>query len=144
MTDSTSIAYRVVPETGREPDPKPGPGPGPASPAPTVSVHGKSARVVRGRTKVELVCGGGALASDCRGTLTVRRRGKMPRQRIVLGRTAYAIQAGETRRVRLKLSKRAIRLLERARGNRLRAEAIVTVLGGRGARLAIVLRLPAR
>ena len=68
----------------------------------------------------------------------------MPRQRIVLGRTAYAIQAGETRRVRLKLSKRAIRLLERARGNRLRAEAIVTVLGGRGARLAIVLRLPAR
>jgi alpha-tubulin suppressor-like RCC1 family protein len=144
LTDSASIAYRVLPDVVREPDPKPRPSPGPVSRAPTISIRGKSARVVHGRTTVKLACGDGALASDCRGTLIVRRRGKTPRERIVLGRTAYAIQAGETRLVRLRLSKRAIRLIDRTRGNRLRAEAIVTVRGGRGARLAIALRLRAR
>jgi alpha-tubulin suppressor-like RCC1 family protein len=144
LTSSASIAYTVVPVSGGEPGP-PGPGPPGSHPAtPRVSVRGGHAFVTHRRAQVRLSCVGGAAGDFCRGALLLSVRGRVvghrrtARRRIVLGRSRYAVPAGESRTIRVRLRRAALVLLERRRRPRVRLS--LRAHGRLAVRRTIVLR----
>ena len=89
----------------------------------------KTARVKRGVARVRLRCAG---AATCRGKLTLRRGSK------ALGSSRFAIPAGKTRTVKVRLNRAGRRALKRAR--KVKATAVVTTTGGATARRSLTLR----
>jgi len=101
----------------------------------------------RGRTTLRLACDGGPSGSACRGTLSLRLRKRLAGRpgtkfkTIVLGRARYTVASGRTRRVALRLSDTALRLLRHAARHRLRVKATAKPTAGRGSNRAVSLKL---
>lgn len=113
-----------------------------------VSILSRRTTVDGRRARVTLACRGGAAGSTCRGTLSLTRRKRIVRhahhrrtvthRTIVLARTGYAVESGQTQPVALRLTDAGLRLLAHADEGRLRVRATATVSGGSTARRAIV------
>jgi alpha-tubulin suppressor-like RCC1 family protein len=146
---SASIGYTVkaapgIPTPTTPPPAAPGPSaPTPRPPVPVlkISLEGLLGPVVHGHTGVELRCSGG-LVGACRGTLVLTARRRLAKrvhgrrrpayETIVLARADYDVHSAHRERVVLWLTNPGLRLLYGARGNRVRAQATVT-LGDRRA-----------
>ena len=92
----------------------------------TAKVVGRSAKIKRGRLSLTVRCAG----APCRGTLVLRAR--IGRKSVVLGRTTYAVGAGKTAKVTVKLSSAGRKALRK--GKRVKATAD---LGGATSRLTL-------
>jgi streptogramin lyase len=101
----------------------------PATPSAVIGPHARS--VARRRTDLRLGCKGNIAGQSCHGILRlvtrVRRRGSRRKRRVLVAHRRFQLFTGESRRVRLKLRRKAMRLFSR-RGS-LRVHATITTLG---------------
>ena len=110
--------------------PRPARAPAPASVRrPRLGSRSRPRASKRGVARVRLRCAG---AATCRGKLTLRRGSK------ALGSSRFAIPAGKTRTVKVRLNRAGRRALKRAR--KVKATAVVTTTGGATARRSLTLR----
>jgi ribosomal protein L28 len=75
----------------------------------------------KGSIRVTVGCPAGG---SCSGSLTVAKR------RLVLGRASYTLTAGQRKKLRVKLSAKAVRLVRRAGKVRVRVTAVTRNGGG--------------
>lgn len=90
------------------------------------SVRGKALRLRRGRVTLKVRCVAGA-GQRCKGMLRMRTRGKKPR---LLARKRVNIAHGKTARVKVKLSRKALRRVRKGR-NKVRVEIDLGAAGKR-------------
>jgi hypothetical protein len=112
---------------------------------PVIKILTSKVVVTGSAARVRLSC----VAAPCAGTVeliqqVVTRTHKghrtiVRRKTIVLGRGVYALAAGRTGSVTIRLNTTGRRRLARARGHRLLATLVVTVKGGKTARQAVLL-----
>lgn len=114
-------------------------------PPPAVAIGRNARPVVRRLTDLRLSCDGGAAGAECGGVLrlTKRIRGSFPHARdartLLLAQRQFRLVSGESKRVPLRLTRQAMRLL-RAHDGRISARAIATVDGRVETRPGVVLR----
>jgi hypothetical protein len=122
--------------TGAGPGPGTGSGPAPGSGGkarpPRITIADGRASVAHDRAAVKLSCSG-SRGTICRGRLTITLRERIrvrihghlrgEKVTVTLGRAAYAVRAGHTALVSVRLSRGAGLLLARARGHRLKVGA---------------------
>jgi hypothetical protein len=115
------------------------------STAPAFAVKGGSVRLTkRGVAAVRLTCPATELSGPCDGTLVLRTANKLlapaaKRKRLRLGRTAFSIAAGKSRKVKVRLSKRNRRLV--ARRGRVKIVATADVHDRAGNRVKVSRKL---
>lgn len=111
-----------------------------APPPLTVTIGSRARPVARSRTTLRLACDGEAASTICTGSLrlTARIRDSQGVKKLPLGHRRYKLLSGESRRLGLRLSNRAAKLLSR-RGT-LAARTIAAGRGGGEAVRRIVLR----
>jgi hypothetical protein len=130
QTSTASVTYTV---TASPATPISSPVPDVVTRPAEVRIRTGRASVRDGHTTVELACGEGEQGSSCRGTF------RLTLHKVVLARVRFAIAAGRSRLLVLRLTAPGLRLLERAPEG-LRAQA-TTLVGGRSAHRAVVLQL---
>ena len=148
------------PASGTSPQPSPGTGPAggaeassagpaPADTAVALRILGKRVRIGRrGVARLRLRCSTSEQSPPCAGTVVLRTRARLPlgnagkRRRLVVARARFAIAAGQTKTVGLRVPGRKLRLLrERDRARRL--VALARVSDGAGNRGTVRRRLRA-
>jgi hypothetical protein len=116
-------------DPGLQPDPPPPPVGGGGAPKATVSKPARAPKVRRGKVALRVRC---AAAANCSGALELHARGRR------IGRTRYALAAGATGTVRVKLTRAGRRFVRSA--GRLRVSARVTAGGKRTASVLLTIR----
>lgn len=117
----------LVPEP--EDPPPPPPAGGGDAPKATVAKPARAPKVRRGKIALRVRC---AAAANCSGALELHARGRR------IGRARYALAAGATATVRVKLTRAGRRFVRRA--GRLRVSARVTAGGKRTAGVMLAIR----
>ena len=112
-----------------EPEDPPLPAAGGGAPKATIAKPARAPRVRRGKVALSVRC---AAAASCSGALELHARGRR------IGRTRYALAAGATGTVRVKLTQAGRRFVRRA--GRLRVSARVTAGGKRTASVLLTIR----
>jgi hypothetical protein len=112
------------------PNPGPGPNPNPGPPAAGLAVAGAKASVKGSKAIIPLTCGE---SGPCKGTLklTAKAKGKT----IVLGKARFSLAPGKSTRLKVKMSKRALALLEAAGPKGLKAKLSGTGIAPRSLKL---------
>jgi hypothetical protein len=101
---------------GGVPQPQPIAQPAPAPPSPMLGLPRGTLKVKKGKLRLSLTCGKGT--ASCTGTLILTRgKGKKASR---IGRVTYAITAGKTKTVTLKLTRAGRTALAKARGHKLK------------------------
>ena len=117
LTGTTSISYTVT--------------------APLVSIKSPRSAVTAGRARMTVACSG---AVACHGTLTLTV-GRTRSRVVVLAAAPYSIQNGNSKTIKLPLTRAAVTLLTEAPHHRLSVRATATLTGGRAASRAVTLTL---
>lgn len=129
----------------------PAPATRPPPPAPKPSVALSSARIVvsRGSARVPLAC----TKANCVGTIELiqrvvvkQRKGKKTvskKKTVVLAKGTYALAAGKSATIVVRLTAAGRSALREAKGHKLSAKAVVSVTGGVNATKSIVLSIVA-
>jgi hypothetical protein len=148
---STSDATFAIPALFPPPTSAPA---APVAPPPIVVVIASSSvRVKHGKTKVTLICSGGAPGSSCRGTITLTKRERERVQRrvggqvrtvsmmktVVLARANFSLATGSRKSITLKLRRSALTLLAQTRSQRLKATANASLAGAKPKKRPITL-----
>jgi hypothetical protein len=108
----------------------------PPKPQPGIAIAAATAKVKRGKALLRLRCRGGG---DCRGSLRlvvqvkVRKGKRLVRRNLVIGRAGFRIAAGGSKLVRVKLTARGVKLVNRAGKRGLKVK-----LRGKGVRNRVV------
>lgn len=113
--------------------------------APVISLPASKIFVVGGSAQVPIGCA----HTNCMGTITLTkrvvvrhrhgRRTTFKRKTLILGYGSYALAAGHTATIQIRLTATGKHALARARHHRLSAKVIASVIGGTTARKAVVL-----
>jgi serine protease len=126
--------------------PPPPPVATPAAPPPVVvAIAGSTVRVKHGRTKLTLICSGGAPGSSCRGTISLTERVRVRVQRrvggqlrtvsvmktVVLARASFSLTTGSRQSIALTVRRGALTLLAQARSHKLKATATASLPGAK-------------
>jgi Carboxypeptidase regulatory-like domain len=113
--------------------------------APVISLSASKVLVVGGSAQVPIGCA----HANCTGTITLTkrvvvrhrhgRRTTFKRKTLILGYGSYALPAGHTATIQVRLTATGKHALARARHHRLSAKVIASVIGGTTARKTVVL-----
>lgn len=111
----------------------------------SVKLRGKRLKLRGRRAFVRLACPAAEVSPPCAGSLVLQTAGKVrlggKRRRLTLAKARFKIAPGRTKRVPLRFSKRAARVLPLPRARRVRAVVRVHDAAGNRARFVRALRL---